>query len=72
MTFGTARDLRDATAFDQAATIRKYVETIRAITVNSPEIPPEKIEAWSRWALGQADRINPSLNRSFLDTIGET
>jgi regulator of protease activity HflC (stomatin/prohibitin superfamily) len=65
------RLLRDAAAFNQAATIRNYVETVRVVMVNSPEIPPEKIEAWSRWAVEQADRIDPALNRSFLGTIDE-
>jgi hypothetical protein len=45
------RLLRDATSFDQAATIRRYVETVCTVTEHSPEIPPEKIKAWSRWAL---------------------
>lgn len=66
------RLLRDAAAFDQAATIRKYVETVRTMTAHSQEFPREKLEAWSRWALDQASRIDPALNLRFLETVDET
>jgi hypothetical protein len=63
------RLLGDGAAFDQGATIRKYVETVRAATGHSSEIAPEKIAAWTSWAREQADRIDPTLNRSFLETV---
>ena len=60
------RLLRDAAAFDQARTIRKYVEAIRL--AQAPESSPshEEFEQWSQWALTQADRIDPAIGKRFL------
>ena len=41
------RLLRDAAAFDQAATIRKYVETVLAAAGYSSEISLDWIAAWT-------------------------
>ena len=59
------RLLRDAAAFDQARTIRNYVEAIRL--AQTPEGPRshKDIEQWSQWALSQADRIDPAIGERF-------
>ncbi|MGC2109482.1 MAG: hypothetical protein WA655_08185 [Candidatus Korobacteraceae bacterium] len=64
-----AQLLRDAAAFDQARTIRKYIEAIRL--AQAPESPRshKEIEQWSQWALTQADRIDPAIGDRFLDAM---
>jgi len=52
--------LQQASAFDQAETIRKYVSAAQA--ANSGLTKPaadSELQAWSDWALAQADRIDP-------------
>jgi hypothetical protein len=62
------RLLRDATAFQQAGEIRKYVEAIRARACNSSS-SIEKVEQWSQWALVQADRIDPAIGERFIKAM---
>ena len=59
--------LGQAVAFEQARTIRRYVETVRSAMVESLEVSAEQLDAWARWALAEADRIDPSLDGRFLD-----
>ncbi len=58
------RLLKDAAAFQQAGVIRQYVEAIRSIQ-NTTSVA-EAFELWSRWALAQADRIDPSIGDRFM------
>lgn len=60
------RLLKDAVAFQQANEIRKYVEAIRlAAGCDSPSVTGA-LERWSKWALAQADRIDPAIGGTFL------
>jgi hypothetical protein len=59
--------LGQAAAFEQARTIRQYVESIRRARAKSLEVPADRLDAWTAWALAEADRIDPSLNGRFLD-----
>jgi hypothetical protein len=63
------RLLRDAAAFQQAGEIRRYVEVIRLAMArdNSPSM--DKVEQWSKWALAQADRIDPAIGGRFLKAM---
>jgi hypothetical protein len=63
------RLLRDAAAFQQAAEIRKYVETIRLTQACDGFSVTGEFERWSRWALAQADRIDPAHGGAFLKTM---
>jgi hypothetical protein len=60
------RLLRDAAAFQQAGEIRKYVEAIRLAQSRNKTSTCEEFERWSRWALAQADRIDPAIGGTFL------
>jgi hypothetical protein len=60
------RLLRDAAAFHQAGEIRKYVEVIRSVKADDNSTSVDQIEKWSKWALAQADRIDPALGERFL------
>ena len=42
------------------------VEAVRNATAGSADSPVVKLETWSRWALAEADRIDPSVNGRFL------
>ena len=59
------RLLSEATALQQAGTIRGYV---KAIQEKSTDIDAtiEEIDKWSKWALEQANRIDPLKSMSFL------
>ena len=63
------RLLRDAAAFHQAGTIRKYVEAIRLAQALESSSLPEAVEKWSQWALTQADRIDPAIGERFLNAM---
>lgn len=58
------RLLGDAAAFRKATDIRAYVAA--ALAVSTADTDPAAIELWRRWALAQADRIDPVVNRSFV------
>ncbi len=60
------RLLRDAAAFHQASTIRKYVDAIRLTQARDSFPSPDDVEQWSQWALAQADRIDPAIGGRFL------
>jgi hypothetical protein len=61
--------LGQAAAFEQARTIRQYVESIRGAMAESLEVPAERLDAWTAWAKAEADRIDPSLNGRFLECL---
>ncbi len=62
--------VQQASDLQTAEVIRTYVRTI----VSRPSIPrisPDKIEAWARWALQYADRIDPSKSDQFLNLMDD-
>lgn len=61
------RLLKDAAAFQRAGEIRKYVEAIRQ-TLSLDEHSLE-FEEWSKWALAQADRIDPAIEGKFFQAV---
>jgi hypothetical protein len=63
------RLLRDATAFQQAGEIRKYVEAIRLAPARDGTPSSGELERWSQWALAQADRIDPAIGGTFLKAM---
>jgi hypothetical protein len=63
------RLLGDAAAFQQAAEIRKYVETIRLTQACDGFSVTGEFERWSQWALAQADRIDPAHGGAFLKAM---
>jgi hypothetical protein len=63
------RLLKSAAAFQQAGAIRKYVEAIRATKTDDAACSQEELERWSRWALAEAERIDPVIGGRFLLTI---
>lgn len=65
------RLLLDAEAFQQADVIRKYVEAICSDERNWEKFEGEKLEQWRRWALGQADSIDPVQDGAFLRAMND-
>jgi len=63
------RLLRDAAAFQQAGIIRNYVQAIRLAHPCDRASSTEPIERWSSGALAQADRIDPMIGGSFLESM---
>ena len=61
--------LGQAAAFEQARTIRQYVESIRGAMAGSLKVPADRLDAWAAWALAEADRTDPSLNGRFLECL---
>lgn len=58
--------LGDAAAFRRARDIRAYVEEARAANADPPEpVPAQDMDSWARWALAQADRIDPVRTGAF-------
>jgi hypothetical protein len=56
----------DARAWREAADIRAYVEAVRKAAY-----VPETTDAWARWALLEADRIDPIVSGRALQTTTE-
>jgi hypothetical protein len=63
------RLLRDAAAFQQAGEIRKYVEVIRSMMARDSSSSMDEVEQWSKWALAQADRVDPAIDGRFLKAM---
>jgi hypothetical protein len=58
--------LTAASALRQANEIRNYVSVVRATSVTSDSVELRaEIDAWTDWALAQADRIDPIVSGSF-------
>lgn len=67
------RLLGEAEAFRQAADIRAYVQSVRAAnTVAAEPVSDDELDAWTAWAIAQADRIDPVSSRRFLEKEQET
>lgn len=61
------RLLSEADALRQAQEIRAYVASVKSLNANAADpAPDEEVSSWARWALEQADRIDPVLSRRFL------
>ena len=64
------RLLSQASSLRQAMDIRAYVDAVKNIIANETSaISAEEIERWAKWALEQADRIDPVRSARFLDTF---
>jgi hypothetical protein len=58
--------LGQALALHEAQQIRAYVEAVRILNAASAEpMAADDLEDWSRWALAQADRIDPVVSGAF-------
>jgi hypothetical protein len=62
------RLIAQAAALDQATTIRRYVERVVELGSRGGG-SAEDIDTWAKWALGEADRIDPVLNGTVLKGI---
>ena len=61
------RLLGEAEAFRRAAAIRDYVAGAqRAYAASACPKPEAEVEAWARWALAEANRIDPVRSGAFL------
>jgi hypothetical protein len=48
---------------------RKYVQAIRLVQAQEPDCSSEALERWSKWALAEADRIDPAIGDAFLKAM---
>jgi hypothetical protein len=61
------RLLDEAVALRRATDIRAYVDAVRAVVANeTTSISSEKLERWTKWALAEADGIDPVRSACFL------
>jgi hypothetical protein len=58
--------LDEATALQQANTIRNYVKSIQE-NIKELSVSEQEINRWAFWALEQADKIDPVKTLSFLN-----
>jgi len=59
-----------ADALERAARIRRYVDAVRAASAARPEpVPDAALERWTRWALAEADTIDPVSSGRFLSDL---
>ena len=62
--------LSGADTLEQAARIRRYVAAIRAASCEGlTSLPSESVENWARWALAEADRIDPVVSGRFASDV---
>jgi putative restriction endonuclease len=64
------RLLLQATTLHQSNTIRTYVRDIRALASQLP-VSSTDLDQWTTWALGEADRIDPTKNGTIVAAIDE-
>jgi hypothetical protein len=64
------RLLGQAKSLHQSNTIRAYVADVRALALQLP-VPHEHLDHWASWALSEADRIDPTKNRTVVSAIEE-
>lgn len=60
------RLLSEAKALREAEEIRAYVASVWEISIDSCDLSEGEIAEWAKWALEQADRIDPVRSRRFL------
>lgn len=66
------RLLRDAVALRQAADIRAYVDTVRTEVGRVGDlVSTDTLEGWTKWAVAQADRIDPVLSGRFVESMAD-
>lgn len=66
------RLLSEAESLRQAMDIRTYVAAAQAIIANeTAEVSAEEMQIWSKWALAQADRMDPVRSARFIDSFDE-
>jgi hypothetical protein len=54
----------------RATDIRAYVDAVKTTVVSqATSISPDAIERWSKWALAEADRIDPIKSARLLEGI---
>jgi hypothetical protein len=63
------RLLKDAAALQQANVIRQYVAALRTLEASTSLTSAEEFDRWSKWALAQADRIDPAIGGSFITVM---
>lgn len=64
------RLLGEAAALRQAQDIRQYVESVRHLVSDDlAQLPTSAMDKWVKWALEQADRIDPVKSGAFLGAI---
>jgi hypothetical protein len=64
------RLLDEAASLRRANDIRAYVDAVRtSVAISATSVSPEEMERWSKWALAQADRIDPVKTAHFLEDI---
>jgi hypothetical protein len=62
--------LDQARKYDLATQIRAYVADVRR-HIAGTSVAPEKLEEWARWALANADHVDPTRNGMALAAIGD-
>lgn len=64
------RLLDEAASLRRATDIRAYVDAVKtAVASKIPLGAPDAMERWSKWALAEADRIDPVKSARFLEGI---
>lgn len=59
-----------AEALERAARVRRYVAAVREANAARPEpVPEEALDTWARWALAEADTIDPVVSGRFLSDL---
>ena len=62
--------LADAVSFRQARDIKAYVEEARAANAEALNpVPAEDMDLWAKWAIAQADRIDPVRTGAFRQEL---
>jgi hypothetical protein len=61
--------LKDAAALQQANVIRQYAAALRTLDASNALTSAEEFDRWSKWALAQADRIDPAIGGSFIKAM---
>jgi hypothetical protein len=57
-----------ADALERSARIRRYVAAVRA-SYSGDQKAPNELDDWTSWALAEADRIDPVVNRRFVEDL---
>jgi len=66
------RLLDEAQSLQRAMDIRAYVDAVKNILASeTTSISSEEMVRWSKWALAEADRIDPVRSARFIDTFDE-